>query len=46
LYDPVKVDPLVLSLQLGEGEFIVTINEDGTITVIGDGSSGDTTTTP
>ena len=40
LYDPVKVDPLVLSLQLGEGEFIVTINEDGTITVIGDGSQG------
>lgn len=36
LYDPVKVDPLVLSLQLGEGEFIVTINEDGTITVVGD----------
>lgn len=36
LYDPVKVDPLVLSLQLGEGEFIVTINEDGTITVVGE----------
>lgn len=41
LYDPVKINPLVLSLQLGEGEFIVTINEDGTITVIGDSTSGD-----
>ena len=39
LYEPVKIDPLVLSLQLGEGEFIVTINEDGTITVVGDVNS-------
>jgi hypothetical protein len=45
LYDPVKIDPLVLSLQLGEGEYIVTINEDGTITVIGDDSAGNKPTT-
>jgi len=36
LYDPVKISPLVISLQLGEGEFMVTINEDGTMTVVGD----------
>jgi len=36
LYDPVKVNPLVLSLQLGEGEFMVTINSDGTVTVVGE----------
>jgi hypothetical protein len=46
LYDPVKVDPLVLSLQLGEGEFIVTINEDGTITVIGDANEEETDLVP
>jgi hypothetical protein len=34
LYGPVKIDPFVISLQLGEGEYMITINEDGTITVI------------
>jgi hypothetical protein len=44
LYEPVKVDPLVLSLQLGEGEFIVTINDDGTISVVGKADSGEANT--
>jgi hypothetical protein len=39
LYSPVSIDPFVISLQLGEGEFMVTINEDGTITVTGDNAS-------
>lgn len=46
LYGPVKIDPFVISLQLGEGEYMVTINEDGTITVInGPSASGNTNST-
>ena len=31
LYDPVKINPLVISLQLQPGEYMVIINEDGSI---------------
>ena len=47
LYGPVKIDPFVISLQLGEGEYMITINEDGTITVInGPTASGSGSETP
>lgn len=46
LYEPVKIDPLVLQLQLGEEEFQVTINDDGSISVVGgDSQEGENTNT-
>ena len=36
LYDSVEIDSMIISLQLGEWEYMVTINEDQTITVVGD----------
>ena len=44
LYDPVKIEPMIISLQLGEGEYMVIINEDWTITVVGDALADGTAT--
>ena len=35
-YDPVNIDPFVVTLALGPDEYMVVVNEDGTITVTGD----------
>lgn len=34
-YDPVDIDPFVVTLELGPDEFLVVVNEDGTVTVTG-----------
>ena len=34
-YDPVNIDPFVVTLALGPDEYMVVVNEDGTITVTG-----------
>lgn len=34
-YDPVNIDPFVVTLALGPDEFMVVVNADGTITVTG-----------
>ena len=34
-YDPVNIDPFVVTLALGPDEFMVVVNEDGTVTVTG-----------
>jgi hypothetical protein len=34
-YDPVKIDPFIVSLALGPDEYMVAVNPDGTITVTG-----------
>jgi hypothetical protein len=34
-YDPVKIDPFVVTLQLAPNEYMVVVNADGTVTVTG-----------
>ena len=34
-YDPVNIDPFIVTLAMGPDEFMVVVNEDGTITVTG-----------
>ncbi len=34
-YDPVKIDPFIVSLALGPDEYMVVVNADGTVTVTG-----------
>lgn len=34
-YDPVKIDPFIVSLALGPDEYMVVVNPDGTVTVTG-----------
>jgi hypothetical protein len=34
-YDPVNIDPFIVTLALGPDEFMVVVNEDGTVTVTG-----------
>jgi hypothetical protein len=34
-YDPVNIDPFIVSLELGPDEYMVVVNADGTITVTG-----------
>ena len=34
-YDPVNIDPFVVTLDLGPDEYMVVVNEDGTVTVTG-----------
>jgi len=34
-YDPVKIDPFIVSLALGPDEYMVAVNPDGTVTVTG-----------
>ena len=34
-YDPVNIDPFIVTLALGPDEYMVVVNEDGTITVTG-----------
>lgn len=34
-YDPVNIDPFIVSLALGPDEYMVVVNADGTITVTG-----------
>ena len=34
-YDPVDIDPFVVTLALGPDEYMVVVNEDGTVTVTG-----------
>lgn len=34
-YDPVNIDPFVVTLALGPDEYMVVVNEDGSITVTG-----------
>jgi hypothetical protein len=35
IYDPVLIDPFVVSIALASNEFMVVVNPDGTITVTG-----------
>jgi hypothetical protein len=34
-YDPVKIEPFIVSLALGPDEYMVVVNADGTLSVTG-----------